>query len=95
LEKYIKDINEKSKKSNTKVLLLGHKSDCEDKRQITKKEGSDFADLNNFLFFETTSLKSDEIINAFEQFIDDIKIEKYKTLSVKAITQIRRKKKCF
>lgn len=76
MEEYILNIKDNCKK-NAKVLLLGHKSDLQNKREVSKKEGSDLANSNNFLFFETSSLKNYEIIEAFEQFIDSIELENY------------------
>jgi len=94
LGEYIKKIKDNSKK-NAKVLILGHKSDYEDKREVSKKEGSDFANLNNFLFFETSSLQNLEIIEAFEQFIDSIKPEHLDNNLILTEEKLKkRKKKC-
>ena len=51
-------------------ILVGNKSDLEDKRQVTKEEGQEFADKYGILFYET-SAKTGK--NVDEMFYDSAK----------------------
>ena len=56
-------------KKNVKVILVGNKTDLEDKREISYNEGANLAFLNNFLFIETSCLKNENVYEAFEKII--------------------------
>ena len=60
------------------MVLVGNKIDLVDKRVVTKEEGEEFAEENNLLFFETSALKGENIIELFENTADEIakKIDK-------------------
>ena len=62
-------IKEKSKR-DVLVLLIGNKSDIESKRVIQKEEGNKLAQLNNFLFFETSCLHYESILEAFNEILE-------------------------
>lgn len=49
---YIPTLNEKCKKKNFVVMLVGNKKDMEDKRKVTFEEGNELASKYNFLFYE-------------------------------------------
>ena len=70
----IKDYyNEKIKencKKNIKVVLLGNKTDLEDKRQVTYEEGIKFCSENEYTFLETSCLKNQNVADAFETLIE-------------------------
>lgn len=48
-----------------RIMLVGNKSDLEESRTVTKQEGLDFANKNNFLFMETSALDTTNIELAF------------------------------
>ena len=54
---FIETIKEKCKK-NIQIILLGNKTDLEDKRQVSPEEGANLALLNNYIFLETSRLKN-------------------------------------
>jgi len=56
-------------KENIKVLLIGNKSDKEEKREITFEEGQNLAIENNYFFMETSCLKNENVFEAFEKII--------------------------
>ena len=66
---YNKCIHEKCKK-NIPVILLGNKSDLEDKRVITSEDGALFSEQNGYMFMETSCLKNTNVSNAFETLIE-------------------------
>ena len=57
-------------KKNVKVILVGNKTDLEDKREISYEEGINLAYLNNYLFIETSCLKNENVYEAFEKIIE-------------------------
>ena len=67
-EYFIVKIKELCKK-NVKVILVGNKTDLEDKREISYNEGANLAFLNNFLFIETSCAKNKNVYETFEKII--------------------------
>ena len=76
MENYIKKIKENCKK-NAKILILGNKSDSENQRKVSKKEGLDYANSNDCLFYEVSCSKNENIAKAFETLIESNELEKY------------------
>jgi Ras-related protein Rab-1A len=66
---FIETIKEKCKK-NIQIILLGNKTDLEDKRQVSSEEGANLALLNNYIFLETSCLKNENVADAFETLIE-------------------------
>lgn len=66
---FIETIKEKCKK-NIQIVLLGNKTDLEEKRQIPSEEGANLALLNNYIFLETSCLKNKNVADAFETLIE-------------------------
>ena len=66
---FIETIKEKCKKNN-QIILLGNKTDLEDKRQVSSEEGAYLALLNNYIFLETSCLKNENVADAFETLIE-------------------------
>jgi len=56
-------------KNNIPIILIGNKSDLEDKREVTKEEGFKFASKNKYMFKETSCLKNEKVYEAFEEII--------------------------
>ena len=66
---FIEKIKEKCKK-DIQVILLGNKTDLEDKRKIQSDEGAKLALENNYIFLETSCLKNTNVADAFETLIE-------------------------
>jgi small GTP-binding protein len=71
IPKWIETVNQSNQNNqnnqNNKIIfgLAANKSDLYEKQEIKKKEGSDFADKHNLLFFETSAKDYDSIENVF------------------------------
>ena len=66
---FIGKIKEKCKK-NTKVILLGNKTDLEDKREVSQDEGKDLADENRFIFMESSCKDNYNVSDAFTTLVE-------------------------
>ena len=88
---YNKSIKEKCKKG-IKVILLGNKSDLEEKRVVDSEEGAGFALENDYIFMETSCLKNTNVANAFETLIEITNIETQKSEGDKKF-KIKKEKK--
>jgi len=53
-------------------LLVGNKADLEDKREVSKAEGMEFAKKYNILYMETSATTGDEVEYAFEVVTQEI-----------------------
>ena len=58
--------------SSAILVLLGNKSDWEDKRVISKERGENLAKENGMIFFETSALNGNGVENAFHKCIEII-----------------------
>ena len=65
---YVKEIKNNCIE-NIPVILLGNKTDLEDQRVITIKDGTDLATKYNFTFMETSCEENYNVANAFETLI--------------------------
>ena len=54
------------------MILIGNKSDLDQRRVISTKEGLDFAQANNMLFLETSAKQSLNVDESFEQLATEI-----------------------
>ena len=66
---YIDELKEKSK-NIFKCILLGNKTDLEDKREVSQEEGLDLAKENEFVFMETSCVTNCNVSSAFETLIE-------------------------
>ena len=66
---YLKEIKDNCK-PDIKIILLGNKTDLEERRQVSSDEGADFALKNNFIFLETSCLKNTNVADGFETLIE-------------------------
>ena len=57
---------------NILLVLIGNKSDLEENREVDYDLGKNLADENNMIFFETSALSGNNIINAFNSSIQVI-----------------------
>ena len=60
-KKWLEEIRNNSNK-NTVIIFIGNKSDLEDKRKVSYKEGETFAKENGLMFLETSNKTSNNII---------------------------------
>ena len=63
---------EKNANKNIYKLLIGNKSDLEDKRKVTYQEGKDFATINGMQFIETSAKTDSKVKDAFELLTQEI-----------------------
>ena len=70
-EKWISDCKDYSP-SSALLVLIGNKSDLENKRKISKEQGEQLAQNNNMIFFETSALNGNGVYNTFKKCIEII-----------------------
>jgi Ras-related protein Rab-1A len=73
---YIPTLNEKCKKKNFVVMLVGNKKDMEDKRKVTFEEGNELASKYNFLFYEVSGCENINVFESFQKIIESTYYEK-------------------
>ena len=66
---YVANIREKCKK-NIPIILLGNKTDLDDKRVISQEQAIDLAVNEEFVYKETSCLKNENVADAFETIIE-------------------------
>lgn len=54
-------------------MLVGNKSDCEDKRKVTFDEGKELAGRYNIQFLETSAKNTTNVTEAFHKLSKEIK----------------------
>ena len=71
VDKWINDL-----RSNTderlEIILIGNKSDLEEKRQVTKEEGEEKAKEKEVAFMETSALNCNNIEKAFNEILNKV-----------------------
>ena len=75
VDKWVQDLNSYGDKNLT-LLLIGNKSDLEDKRQIGKDVGEEKAKSFSLGFIETSALSGDNIDQAFDIMLNEV-LKKY------------------
>ena len=81
---YSKEIKNRCKK-DIKVILLGNKTDLENKRKISSQKGTHFALENGYIFMETSCLKNSNVATAFQTLIEITHRENQKNNEIKRI----------
>ena len=66
---FIGKIKEKCKK-NTKVILLGNKTDLKDERKVSDDDGKDLADENGYIFMESSCKDNYNVSDAFTALVE-------------------------
>ena len=66
---YIEKIKEKCRK-DTKVILLGNKTDLEEEREVTQDEGKNLANENGFIFMESSCKDNYNVSDAFTTLVE-------------------------
>ena len=64
------------------IILLGNKTDLEDKRKVPQEEGIALALAHNYKFKETSCMKNENVADAFESLIELWNVEYQKTKSI-------------
>lgn len=54
------------------IVVIGNKSDLDNKRAVTAEEGKAFAEENNLTFFETSALNGEGINDVFQFCVKEI-----------------------
>ena len=71
IEKWITDLKTNGDQ-NIAIVMIGNKSDLDDKREISKDEGLKKSEEFKTAFMETSALNGDNIDKAFEEIIQQI-----------------------
>ena len=71
IDKWISDLKLNGDK-NICIVILGNKSDLDDKREVSKGEGIKKSEMYKTAFLETSALNGDNIGKAFDEIIEQI-----------------------
>ena len=71
IDKWIADLKTNGD-SNISIVLIGNKSDLEEKREVTKEEGLKKSQDCKTAFMETSALNGDNVHKAFDELIEQI-----------------------
>ena len=71
LDKWLSDLKANGE-YKISIILLGNKSDLEDKRQVTTEQGKEKASFYKLAFMETSALNGNNIERAFNELIADV-----------------------
>jgi len=71
LKNWIENVRECSTK-NIKIILIGNKTDLEEKREVSYQEGLEFAKKYDLIFFETSAKNFININESFYKLTEDI-----------------------
>ena len=90
---YIDKLKENCSKI-VKIILLGNKTDLNEKREVSSKEGADLAEKNGYIFMESSCVDNYNVSNAFETLIQitNTELEKNNSRKLK-IKPMNNKKK--
>ena len=71
IDKWISDLKLNGDK-NICIVILGNKSDLDDKREVSKDDGIKKSEMYKTAFLETSALNGDNIGKAFDEIIEQI-----------------------
>ena len=87
---------DKFAKSNVLRILVGNKTDLEDKRIITKEEGQKLAEENGLKYYEISALKITGLHEMFEdvakEYVEIYEQKAYKNFQLQKIEKIKKKR---
>ena len=66
---WIKDLSDRIDLNNICLILIGNKTDLDDKREVSIEEAKKFAEKNNIEYFEISAINNIGIIEMMEYFI--------------------------
>ena len=92
LDKWISDLKTNGD-DKLSIILLGNKSDLEDKRVISIEEGKNKAEFYKFAFMETSALNGSNIEKAFNELIMDVYKNNHELFEKQAKVEINGNKK--
>ena len=72
IKNYYKEKIKENCKEDIKIILLGNKTDLEEKREVPSEEGAIFAAENGYMFMETSCLQNKYVADCFETLIEII-----------------------
>jgi len=65
LTQWLKEARQNSSHQDMVIMLIGNKSDLDHRRQVSTKEGQQFADQNGLIFLETSAKTAANVNEAF------------------------------
>ena len=71
VDKWIDDFKSKAD-DDAVIILIGNKSDLDDKREVSKEEGESKAQMNKFAFMETSAKDNNNVQKGFETLFGEI-----------------------
>ena len=71
IDKWISDLKI-SADEKVSIILIGNKSDLEEKREVSKEDGENKAKLNGISFLETSALNGNNIEIAFKTLVKNV-----------------------
>ena len=72
LDKWLLKIREASDISKKPIIVIGNKSDLDDKRQVSYEEGKNFAKNKGYNFYETSAKTGENINEAFNDIFEQL-----------------------
>ena len=92
IEKWISDLRTNSDE-NLSIILIGNKTDLNDKREVTTEEGKNKAELYKFAFIETSAFNGNNIEKAFNELITDVYKKNHEFFEKKVKIEINKENK--
>ena len=62
---WLKEIKEKDTHGNYKIIVVGNKTDLEEKREVTKEESENYAKQQGLLYFEVSAKNNSNVQEIF------------------------------
>ena len=72
MDSWLQKLNDASDLSKKPVIIVGNKIDLEDKRQVTTKEGEEFAKNHGYNFFEVSAKTGKNVKEAFYDIFEQL-----------------------
>ena len=68
---YFSNTIKQNTSKNIKVFLIGNKLDCENRREVSKEEGLNYAISNGYYFYETSCKNKTNIQEVYQKLIEE------------------------